>query len=382
MTALAGSLLNNMPFIEQPYGSFSLCATDSFYPVDCAEQFVKTEYYQPQKQLQPQQAPQQPQEQYSMLPISGSTSPQQPVPNVVFSPNSQLSQFDNNDQNVKFEPVSSIPIKSEFGGYNLDMDSVSSAGSSPHLVASNEFDNQFNYSYPPLCEEPQSEATSPTTDLHFPLNDQIAQYYELCGRSAIDHQNSQPPFDQMRFIIYEPRQNDNTSLVPNINSQNTYGMWPVSIQQNGNIDNRSIPTNPQPMQPISFDYPSNPVLVNPAQINPLPSTSSSPQQQPAQQPQSVQNQQQLIKCPHEECTKTFSRLYNLKAHLRSHSPARPYQCPMCPRSFSRKHDLQRHIRVHTGVKPYQCPCCCKAFARTDALRRHFKMEENCRKSPE
>ncbi|CAG8518909.1 7933_t:CDS:2 [Racocetra fulgida] len=231
----------------------------NFYPVDCGgEQFVKTEYYQ--KQLQPQQPPQQPQEQYSMLPISGSTSPQQPVPNVVFSPNSQLSQFDNNDQNVKFEPVSSTPIKSEFGGYNLDMDSVSSAGSSPHIVASNDFENhQFNYNYP-LCEEPQSEATSPTTELHFPLNDQIAQYYELCGRSSIDHQNSQPPFDQMRFIIYEPRQNDNTSLVPNINSQNTYGMWPVSIQQNGNIDNRSIPTNPQPMQPISFDYPSNPVL--------------------------------------------------------------------------------------------------------------------------
>ncbi|CAG8434132.1 4739_t:CDS:2 [Ambispora gerdemannii] len=67
-------------------------------------------------------------------------------------------------------------------------------------------------------------------------------------------------------------------------------------------------------------------------------------------------------------------------HLRSHSPARPYPCPMCPRSFSRKHDLQRHIRVHTGVKPYQCPCCRKAFARTDALRRHFKVEVTCGQS--
>ncbi|CAG8645017.1 10917_t:CDS:2 [Gigaspora rosea] len=328
-----------------------------------------------------------------MLPISGSTSPQQPVQTVVYPQNSQISHFDDNEQNVKFEPVSSIPIKSEFG-YNFEMDSVSSAGSSPHLVASNEFDNShFNYNYPPpLCDDSSSETTtSPTSnDISFSLNpDQISQYYDLITRSSpIDHQNSgvQPPsFDQMRFIIYEPRQNDNSSLVPNINSHNAYGMWPVSIQNN-NIDNRSISSNttttPQSIQPISYDFPSNPVLVNPAQINPLPSTSSSPQQQPAQQPQSVQNQQQLIKCPHEECTKTFSRLYNLKAHLRSHSPARPYQCPMCPRSFSRKHDLQRHIRVHTGVKPYQCPCCCKAFARTDALRRHFKMEENCRKSPE
>ncbi|CAJ0764320.1 23163_t:CDS:2 [Entrophospora sp. SA101] len=97
---------------------------------------------------------------------------------------------------------------------------------------------------------------------------------------------------------------------------------------------------------------------------------------------SVQNNQQVIKCPQANCPKTFTRMYNLKAHLRSHSPARPYQCTMCPRSFSRKHDLQRHIRVHTGVKPYVCPCCHKAFARTDALRRHFKMEETCRNSPE
>ncbi|CAG8667358.1 45744_t:CDS:2 [Gigaspora margarita] len=272
-----------------------------------------------------------------MLPISGSTSPQQPVQTVVYPQNSQISQFEDNEQNVKFEPVSSIPIKSEFG-YNFEMDSVSSAGSSPNLVASNEFDNShFNYNYPPpLCDDSSSETTtSPTSnDISFSLNpDQISQYYDLITRSSpIDHQNSgvQPPsFDQMRFIIYEPRQNDNSSLVPNINSHNAYGMWPVSIQNN-NIDNRSISSTPQSMQPISYDFPSNPVL----------------------------------------------------AHLRSHSPARPYQCPMCPRSFSRKHDLQRHIRVHTGVKPYQCPCCCKAFARTDALRRHFKMEENCRKSPE
>lgn len=56
----------------------------------------------------------------------------------------------------------------------------------------------------------------------------------------------------------------------------------------------------------------------------------------------------VAKCPYPNCTKTFAknRSYNLKAHLRSHSQLKPYQCTHCPRAFSRKHDLERHSRVH------------------------------------
>lgn len=91
---------------------------------------------------------------------------------------------------------------------------------------------------------------------------------------------------------------------------------------------------------------------------------------------------QILKCPHQPCNKTFTRLTNLKAHLRSHSPTKPFDCTRCTRSFSRKHDLQRHMRVHTGDKPYVCACCKKSFARTDALKRHFRIEQVCRDSPE
>ncbi|KAI8866972.1 hypothetical protein GQ42DRAFT_127440, partial [Ramicandelaber brevisporus] len=78
------------------------------------------------------------------------------------------------------------------------------------------------------------------------------------------------------------------------------------------------------------------------------------------------------KCTHPDCTKTFTRQFNLRSHLASHSSQRPYGCPHCERTFSRKHDQQRHARLHTGYKPYTCPGCQAGFFRTDALRRHLK----------
>lgn len=87
----------------------------------------------------------------------------------------------------------------------------------------------------------------------------------------------------------------------------------------------------------------------------------------------------LAKCPYPNCSKTFARnrSYNLKAHLRSHSQLKPFQCSNCPRAFSRKHDLERHSRVHSGDKPYICETCGKGFPRSDALRRHWRVEKEC-----
>ncbi|PWN48998.1 hypothetical protein IE53DRAFT_363482 [Violaceomyces palustris] len=89
--------------------------------------------------------------------------------------------------------------------------------------------------------------------------------------------------------------------------------------------------------------------------------------------------QGIARCPVPNCNKTFAknRSYNLKAHLRSHSQLKPYQCSVCPRAFSRKHDLERHARVHSGDKPYVCEICGKGFPRSDALRRHWRVEKEC-----
>jgi uncharacterized Zn-finger protein len=415
MTAIAGNnFLITMPYIEQ-YDINNFGNGYNHIAEYAQAQLVKTEFYQNQKQHLHSQPPQQQhqhqhqqhQEQYTTyLPMSGSTSPhsphQPPVPTLLYSP---LDQYENNNN----DNSKNVRVKSE---YDFRFEgSVSSVESSPHNAAVSEFEQPSQFSYPsyppPLCDdsssEPISSATSPTAptggDITFALSpDSLSQYYSIIQSTPLDQNPAvQPSFtDQMRFIIYEPRQNENVSMLPSISSApSNYqvpAMWSLPVSAAPSIDNRPITSvaSTQGSLNLPYDYSHhNPVLVNPQQVNPLPAVSSSspPPQQPSQQPstqgqQQQPQQQQLIKCPHEDCPKTFSRLYNLKAHLRSHSPARPYQCPMCPRSFSRKHDLQRHIRVHTGVKPYQCPCCRKAFARTDALRRHFKMEETCRNSPE
>ncbi|TPX68754.1 hypothetical protein SpCBS45565_g02956 [Spizellomyces sp. 'palustris'] len=80
-------------------------------------------------------------------------------------------------------------------------------------------------------------------------------------------------------------------------------------------------------------------------------------------------------CPILSCSKTFSRRFNLTAHLRTHDPQRPrpFNCNQCRSSFVRAHDLLRHASVHSSNKPYSCPICETKFTRMDALRRHEKM---------
>ena len=46
-------------------------------------------------------------------------------------------------------------------------------------------------------------------------------------------------------------------------------------------------------------------------------------------------------CP--SCGRIFTRLYNLKSHIRSHQNYRPFKCVLCPASFTRNHDLNRYF---------------------------------------
>ena len=69
------------------------------------------------------------------------------------------------------------------------------------------------------------------------------------------------------------------------------------------------------------------------------------------------------------CGMTFSRLYSLRAHQRSHAAHRPHRCNLCPASFARNHDLKRHIKLHDR-KAWECQGCHKVFSRRDAIKRH------------
>ena len=95
--------------------------------------------------------------------------------------------------------------------------------------------------------------------------------------------------------------------------------------------------------------------------------------------QSVSHASNFV-CLYPDCNKRFTRAYNLRSHMRTHTKQRPFHCSICDQSFVRLHDMKRHEALHSGVKAFVCQGvlksgapwgCGRRFARQDALSRHF-----------
>ncbi|WP_404831065.1 C2H2-type zinc finger protein [Endozoicomonas euniceicola] len=77
-----------------------------------------------------------------------------------------------------------------------------------------------------------------------------------------------------------------------------------------------------------------------------------------------------LQCPF--CFKAFASERNFIRHKRIHTGEKPYECEICNKRFSDKSNFNRHKQSHTGNKPFRCPNCDKSYTSAINLTAHRK----------
>ena len=84
------------------------------------------------------------------------------------------------------------------------------------------------------------------------------------------------------------------------------------------------------------------------------------------------------RCSFTNCSRSFSRVENMKLHHRTHTGEKPYVCSAegCNKRFNNTSDRAKHMKTHIEKKPYLCkfPGCTKRYTDPSSMRKHYRTQ--------
>ncbi|XP_046963871.1 gastrula zinc finger protein XlCGF57.1-like [Vanessa cardui] len=73
------------------------------------------------------------------------------------------------------------------------------------------------------------------------------------------------------------------------------------------------------------------------------------------------------------CSKSFTRVHNLRYHMAKHNDFRRYLCPKCGKGFHTSSGLRQHLLSHIDVNQFKCGFCNKTYKSRQSLKEHFRV---------